>query len=72
MKLTEAKIKTTKAVNKATKLFEGGGLYLYISPEGGKLWRWAYRVNRKEKTMSFGPYTLAPEKNWRSGNRGCS
>ena len=68
MRLTEAKIKTTKPGNKATKLFDGGGLYLYISPQGGKLWRWAYRVNRKEKTMSFGPYpeiSLEPVMNFR-------
>ena len=44
MSLTEVKIKTTKPSKKATKLFDGGGLYLYISPAGGKLWRWAYRV----------------------------
>lgn len=56
MSLTEVKIKTTKPSKKATKLFDGGGLYLYVSPAGGKLWRWAYRVKGKEKTMSFGPY----------------
>ena len=41
---------------KAYKLSDGGGLYLWITPSGGKLWRWDYRHNQKQKTMTFGKY----------------
>jgi len=53
---------TNIAINKATpkdkpyKLSDSGGLFLYITPAGGKSWRWKYRVNGKEKTMTFGLY----------------
>lgn len=35
---------------------DGGGLYLWITPAGGKLWRWSYRYEGKEKLMSLGKY----------------
>ncbi len=35
---------------------DGGGLYLWVTPAGGKLWRWSYRFDRKEKLMAFGRY----------------
>jgi hypothetical protein len=28
---------------------DGGGLYLWVKPTGGKLWRWSYRFDGKEK-----------------------
>jgi hypothetical protein len=33
-----------------------GGLYLLVTPAGGKLWRWRYRFEGKEKQMAFGKY----------------
>ncbi|WP_433963639.1 Arm DNA-binding domain-containing protein [Tunturiibacter gelidiferens] len=41
---------------KAYKLSDGRNLYLWITPSGGKLWRWAYRHEGKEKLMTFGRY----------------
>lgn len=38
------------------RLFDGGGLYLEVSPTGGKWWRWKYRFGGKEKRLSFGVY----------------
>ena len=35
---------------------DGGGLHLYVTPTGGKLWRWKYRIDGLEKLMSFGKY----------------
>ena len=35
---------------------DGGGLFLWITPAGGKLWRWKYRFDGKEKLMAFGKY----------------
>ncbi|WP_433969823.1 tyrosine-type recombinase/integrase [Tunturiibacter gelidiferens] len=31
-------------------------MYLWVTPSGGKLWRWGYRFESKEKLMSFGKY----------------
>lgn len=38
------------------KLSDGGGLYLFITPTGGALWRIKYRIDGKEKTYSIGSY----------------
>ncbi len=58
-KLTEMTCKTAKPREKAYKLFDGGGLYLEITPTGSKLWRLKYRsIDGKEKRASFGPYPL--------------
>ena len=56
MKLTDIQIKRIKPSAKPHKVSDGGGLYLWITPAGGKLWRWAYRLEGKEKLMSFGKY----------------
>ena len=56
MKLTEAKVKNAKPGDRRLKIADGGGLYLLVTPEGGKLWRWKFRYDGKEKTMAFGAY----------------
>lgn len=56
MPLTDAAIRTAKPVEKARKLFDGGGLYLEVSPTGGKWWRLKYRFEGKEKRLSLGVY----------------
>ncbi len=43
---------------KAAKLFDGGGLHLYVSPLGAKSWRLAFRVAGKPQTVSFGSYPM--------------
>jgi integrase len=37
-------------------LSDAASLYLWVTPTGGKLWRWAYKHEGKEKLMSFGKY----------------
>lgn len=54
--LNDAKCRAAKPSEKARKLFDGGGLYLFVSPTGAKTWRLAYRLDGKPKTKSFGPY----------------
>ena len=54
--LTDTKIKQTKPAEKPIKLADGGGLYLEVSPSGGKLWRYRYRLDGKESMMSLGDY----------------
>src|SRR5690606_12703380 len=55
-KLKDSQCRSAKPGEKARKLFDGGGLHLFISPTGAKTWRLAYRFEGKPKTMSFGPY----------------
>jgi len=54
--LTETKIKAARPTQKPYKLFDAGGLYLLITPEGGRWWRLKYRVNGKERGLSLGVY----------------
>ena len=54
--LTDASIKNAKPGEKTKRLFDGRGLYLEISPAGGKWWRLKYRIDGKEKRISLGVY----------------
>lgn len=56
MPLTDTALRSAKAQAKAFKLFDAGGLYLEVSPAGGRWWRWKYRYGGKEKRLSFGVY----------------
>lgn len=56
MPLTDTAIRTAKAAEKTQKLFDGGGLYLEVTPNGGKWWRLKYRFGGKEKRISMGVY----------------
>ena len=56
MALTATTIKTCKPKDKAYKLTDGGGLYMLVSPRGGKWWRFDYRFQSKRKTLSMGVY----------------
>lgn len=56
MALTDTAIRSAKPSEKPIRLFDGGGLYLEVSPAGGKLWRFKYRFEAKEKRLSLGVY----------------
>ena len=56
MPLTDIAIRSAKPQEKPQRLFDGGGLYLEISPAGGKWWRLKYRFDGKEKRLSLGTY----------------
>jgi integrase len=58
VKLTDAKAKNAKPRDKDYRLSDGHGLYLFVTTEGAKLWRWRYRFEGKEQVMSFGAYPL--------------
>src|SRR6185437_7592582 len=45
-----------EATPKPYKLGDAGGLYLEVSPKGGKWWRLKYRYEGKEKRISLGTY----------------
>lgn len=56
MPLSDVQCKNAKPKEKPYKLFDDRGLYLLVSPNGSKLWRYKYRYLGKEKTLSLGSY----------------
>lgn len=54
--LTDLQLKSAKSKSKEYKLSDGGGLYLLITPSGGKLWRFNYRFDGKQKTLFLKSY----------------
>jgi integrase len=54
--LSEVKVRTAKARKNIYKIFDGGGLFLLVTPSGGKLWHFKYRFDKKEKKLAFGSY----------------
>lgn len=56
MALTDMTVRNAKPQDKAYKLTDSNGLFLFISPAGSKLWRFRYRFENKEQTFSIGPY----------------
>lgn len=56
MSLTDVKVRNVKAKNKAYKLSDERGLYLLVTPQGSKCWRFKYRFGGKEKVLALGMY----------------
>jgi len=56
MALTDAKVKNAKPRAKTYRLYDEHGLYVEVSPKGGKYWRRKYRLNGKEKRLALGVY----------------
>jgi len=53
---TDVKIRNARPRAKIYKLSDGGGLQLWITPDGAKRWRQAYRFNGAQKTLALGVY----------------
>ncbi len=56
--LSEAKVRAAKGRAKPYKLTDTNRLFLLVTPSGGKLWRWNYYYDGKQKSMAFGAYPL--------------
>lgn len=72
MPLSDVTIRKAKPSDKMQRLFDGGGLYLEITPAGSKLWRQKYRFGGKEKRLAHGTYpevTLAEARERRDAAR---
>lgn len=72
MPLTESIINSTPVAAKPRKLFDAGGLYLFVASGGGRYWRLKYRFGGKEKSLSLGSYpavTLAAARKLRDEAR---
>ena len=56
MPLTDTEIRSVQFGDKPFKVFDERGLFLLVTPSGGKWWRFKYRCNGKEKQLSLGVY----------------
>jgi integrase len=56
MALTELQIRSAKPQAKVAKLSDGGGLQLWVTPDGAKRWRLAYRFAGGQKLLAIGVY----------------
>jgi integrase len=54
--LSKLLIEKTKHGSKTIRLWDGRGMYMEISPKGGKWWRLKYWFGGKERRMSLGVY----------------
>lgn len=56
MSLSEAKARNAKPRPKPYKIADGEGLFLLVTPSGGKYWRMRYFFGGKEKLLALGVY----------------
>ena len=54
--LTQKEIESAKSNGKTLRWWDSQGLYLEVSPAGGKWWRLKFRFGGKEKRMSLGTF----------------
>lgn len=54
--LTAVAIRNVRPSDKPQRLFDGGGLYLEVAPNGSRYWRMKYRHAGKERRIAFGVY----------------
>jgi integrase len=58
MPLSDIAIRKAKITEKVQRLFDGNGLYLEVTPAGGRYWRLKYRHLGKEKRLALGVYPM--------------
>jgi integrase len=56
MPLNDLTIRNAKPGERVYKLSDGGGLQLWVTPDGAKRWRLAYRFGGAQKTLAIGVY----------------
>jgi hypothetical protein len=49
-------IRNAKPGRKPVKMTDGAGMFLLVTPAGGKLWRFKYRIDGREKLLAIGAY----------------
>jgi len=52
--LTDTFLRNVKPADRPKKYGDSGGLFIYVSVTGSRLWRMAYRFDGKSKLLSFG------------------
>jgi|SRR5665213_1961095 len=58
MSLTQTQIVNAQPREKTYRLFDGAGLYLEVSPRGGKWWRARYHIGGRDKRLSLGVFAM--------------
>jgi len=58
MPLTDSEIEGFEPRARSYKRSDSHALYVFITPNGSKLWRMSYRFDGKQKTLSFGSYPI--------------
>lgn len=56
MALTDTAIRAQPIEGRTVKLSDGGGLQLWVTPTGSRLWNLAYRFAGKQRKLAIGPY----------------
>lgn len=56
MALSDMAVRKAKSRQRPYKLADGGGLCLLVTPAGGRLWRFKYRMHGIERKLSLGCY----------------
>lgn len=54
--LTEGQVRNLRPLRYSRKVTDGRGLYLLITANGGKYWRYDYKFDGKRKTLALGIY----------------
>jgi integrase len=54
--LTDVTVRNAKPKDKPYKITDEKGMYVFVKPTGGKLWRFDYRYFGKRKTKALGSY----------------
>lgn len=54
--LTDTRVRSVKPTQCPQKLTDAWGLYLLVTPSGGKYWRYDYSFKGKRKTLAFGVF----------------
>jgi integrase len=67
MRLTDTRVRNAKPQAKAYKLGDGGGMYLLVTPDGGRYWRLDYRFAGKRRTLALGVYPIMTPSGARAG-----
>ena len=59
-RLSDVALRTAKPGKATRKLIDGKGLQFWVTPEGGRYWRYEYRYNGKRKLLALGTYPEVP------------
>jgi hypothetical protein len=54
--LSEARIRASRPKERPYKVFDERGLFMLVTPSGGRLWRFRYRIGGVEKLLTLGAY----------------
>jgi integrase len=54
--LSEAKVRAAKPQAKGYRIADGDGLHIFVTPAGGKSWRYRYYIGGRERIMQLGHY----------------